>query len=289
MHDYADKTRGIRLQKAIANAGVASRRDCEELITAGRVTVNGQKVDQLPAWVDPTSDRVEVDGQPIPKKKPSRYAHAGKTYIMLHKPRHVISTTDDDQGRRTVLDLIDLPRTSARPPRLFPVGRLDADSTGLILLTDDGPLTQGLTHPSHDVPKRYRVSIRGKISDDELERLRKGLYLAHRGTGGKDARQPSTRKASMSEVRRLRTRTDRSMGDQTELSIELHEGQNREIRRMLARLGFDVRRLRRVAIGPLQLKGLSTGRWRMLTGDEVAALYKAAGLKRVKPKPNGKD
>jgi len=229
-----------------------------------------------------------VDGQPIPKPRQTRYAHVGKTYVMLHKPRHVISTTDDDQGRRTVLDLIDLPMTSARAPRLYPVGRLDADSTGLILLTDDGPLTQRLTHPSHDVIKRYRVSIRGKITDDDLERLKKGLYLAHRGTGGKDGRQPTTRKAAMTGVRRLRSRTDRSMGDQTELSIELHEGQNREIRRMLARLGFDVRRLKRVAIGPLQLKGLSPGRWRMLSGDEVAALYKAAGLKRVNEKSGGK-
>jgi len=273
MHDYADKSRGPRLQKVLAQAGVASRRDCEALIAEGRVKINGEVITELPAWVDPQQDKITVDGEAVTKPKASRFAMAGKTYVMLYKPRRVITTTDDEQGRRTVMDLIDIPGAHKR---LFPVGRLDADSTGLLLLTDDGELTQRLTHPKYDIPKRYRVTVKGRVEDKDIERLKKGLILAHRGT---TERRPASRKATMSRVRRLNTVTDRARGDRTDLLIELREGQNREIRRLMARLGFNVSRLKRVQLGPLKLSGLSNGQWRLLKPEEKAALYKAVGLK----------
>ncbi len=270
---------GQRLQKLLAAAGVASRRKCEQLIEEGHVFVNGQRVTQLPVFIDPDSDVVEVDGlvisQPPGDKKTDRPRKQTHTTVMLYKPRHVICTASDPQQRKTVLDLIQLEK------RLFPVGRLDADSTGLILLTDDGELAQHLTHPSYEVPKRYRVSVRGRISDDAVEKLRRGLYLAPPGSKKRAAAggKPRTAvKAAAEQVRVLRRFTDRTRGDGTELSITLREGRNREIRRMLARLGFKVRRLHRVAVGPLQLKGLAVGEWRRLTPVELGKLRKAAGL-----------
>ncbi len=282
-HDYADKSRGIRLQKALAEAGVASRRECEEMIQAGRVRVNGAVVDTLPAWVDPATDRFQVDGEPVtrPRSATSRFKTAGRHYVMLHKPRRVVSTVTDEpgMGRTTVVDLVDLPGQ----PRLYPVGRLDTDSTGLILLTDDGELTQRLTHPRYGISKRYLVSVKGKLEQKDLDRLRKGLFLidpqkshsppkdASRGLPGKRAR--------MEKVEILRHETDRTRGDRTTLAVTLGEGQNREIRRMFARLGFRVRRLQRTSIGPLRLKGLSSGQWRKLTSGEVASLRRSAGLR----------
>lgn len=256
---------GVRLQKVMAEAGVASRRECEALIEAGRVAVNGKRITELPVFVDPDEDNIEVDGQRLrPRKSAQRAVH---TTVMLNKPKRLISTAHDPQGRRTVVDLVPLPQ------RLYPIGRLDADSTGLILLTDDGELTNRLTHPRYEVPKRYRVTVRGKLSDDDVERLRKGLYLAPTRRGKADAK-----KAAAEQVRVLRRYTDRTRGDRTDLSITLREGQNREVRRLLARLGFKVRRLHRVAIGPLQLKGLAMGEFRKLTPTELGKLRKAAGL-----------
>ncbi len=278
-----DASRGIRLQKALAEAGVASRRACEQLIEAGRVRVNGQRVTELPAWVDPRQDTIEVDGEAI--ARPSRKGRHGTrhTYLMLHKPRSVISTNRDPEGRRRVIDLIPSTALPGRP-RLFPVGRLDADSTGLILLTDDGELTQRLTHPRYEVAKHYLVSIKGRVSEDDLERLRRGIYLApprDAPPGRKPpakSRHPRARRASVERVRVVRHETDRARGDRTTLAITLREGQNREIRRLLARLGFKVRRLKRVGIGPLRLKGLAVGQWRPLTPTELSQLRKAAGM-----------
>jgi pseudouridine synthase len=270
MHDYTDKSRGVRLQKALAEAGVASRRECETFIQAGRVRVNGQVVATLPAWVNAAEDRLELDGEPVAKPRSARSgrATAGKHYVLMHKPRNVVSTVRDEPGkdRTTVVDLVDHPSAN----RLYPVGRLDADSTGLILLTDDGELTHRLTHPSFGITKRYLVSVKGRVTGDDLDRLKHGLVLADRG---KD--QPSPKRAMMEAVRIVKQETDRTRGDRTTLSVTLTEGQNREIRRLLARLGFKVRKLKRTAMGPLQLKGLSPGHWRPLTTAEVRALRKA--------------
>lgn len=275
-----DKDRGVRLQKAMADAGFASRRDCEQAIADGRVMVNGEPVRDLPAWVDPAGDRIEVDGEVLngPRRKDGRVRH---TYVLLHKPRRVISTTDDPEGRKAVTDLVDLPEA----PRLFPVGRLDADSTGLILLTNDGELANRLTHPRYGIEKRYLVTIRGKLEAEDVERLKKGLHLVDRAKPterpvGPNAstRAKRTRKAAMERVRILKRETDRQRGDRTTVSITLKEGQNREIRRMLARLGYNVRKLKRVAIGPLQLKGVPVGGWRFLAPAELQSLRKAARL-----------
>jgi len=278
-HPYTDASRGERLQKVLANAGVASRRDAEKLITDGRVTVNGMPVTTLPAWVDPMRDRVEVDGQPIRRPRRGRgLTGADKLYIALNKPRRAISTTSDELGRVTVLDYIDLPEHMDK--RLYPVGRLDADSTGLMLLTNDGELANRLTHPRYEVPKQYVVSVRGTLSEEDVQKLREGIYLAQRRSRSTGRRTGEAKKAAMASVKLLGHTTDRRAGDRTQLEVTLREGQNREIRRMLARLGYKVRRLQRIAIGPLKLKGLSVGQWRMLQPAEVAALYRVVGLER---------
>lgn len=291
-HDYTDNTRGVRLQKAMAESGLASRRACEELIEAGRVTVNGTQVRELPAWVDPTSDTIKVDGEPLPRTPRSRRGKedtaVGKTYLIVNKPRNVISTNDDPEGRKRVIDLIDDTRFTRK--RLYPVGRLDADSTGMILLTDDGELTHRLTHPSFEASKEYRVTVNGKVTVEALEKLRKGIYLAAPKEiaktksadplgGATPLKKSAAKKAAPDAVRIIRVERDRTGGDRTMLAMTLHEGQNREIRRVLARLGLKVRKLKRVAIGPIQMKTLRSGAWRELTGPEVRKLRKTVGLK----------
>ncbi len=280
--ELTDASRGKRLQKVLAEAGVASRRDCEEMITAGRVTVNGQPVTALPAWVDERSDRVTVDGRPI--RRPSRHPDPDRdyVYVLLNKPRNVVTTTSDPHSRRCVTDLVDL----GRPVRLFPVGRLDADSTGLILLTNDGLLTQRLTHPRYGVPKRYVVSVRGRLNEEDFALLRKGLHLTDPRTesppvhGGDRQRPPRMKRASVDRIRSLGFQRDRNAVERTKLEITLHEGQNRQIRRLLARLGYKVRRLQRVGIGSLTIKGLSVGSWRLLDRYEVRRLRGEVGLLR---------
>ena len=290
-HDYQDNTRGVRLQKAMAESGLASRRACEELIEAGRVTVNGKQVKELPAWVDPAEDAIAVDGEPLPRTPRSRRGRedtaVGKTYLIVNKPRGVISTNDDPEGRKRVIDLIEDPRMMRK--RLYPVGRLDADSTGMMMLTDDGELTHRLTHPSFEATKEYRVTVKGKVSVEDLDKLRKGIYLASpkeiaqaksaEGASAPGRPRSDAKKAAPDAVRILRVEKDRSSGDRTMLAMTLHEGQNREIRRVLARLGFKVRKLKRVAIGPIQMKTLRSGGWRELTGPEVRKLRKSVGLK----------
>lgn len=277
--EFTDAARGKRLQKVLAEAGIASRRDAEALITAGRVTVNGQRITALPAWADPLSDRIEVDGEPIARPRKAGHGHAAPqhVYIALHKPRRVISTSRDEAHRTSVVDLVDLPSELAR--RVFPVGRLDADSTGLILLTNDGELANRLTHPRYGVSKEYLVSIRGHLSLEDVEKLKKGLYLAPT-PAEKQQRGPESaaKRAAISEVKLLGYDRDEQRGDRTKLLLTLREGQNREIRRLMARLGYNVRRLQRVAIGPITIKGLASGSWRLLHPTEVHKLKKAAGL-----------
>jgi 23S rRNA pseudouridine2605 synthase len=237
-------TRPIRLHRFLADAGVASRRRAEELIKAGRVLVNCEIVDTLPAFVDPQSDRVVVDGTPV-RIQPAEY-------FLLHKPKGVVCTNRDPAGRLRAVDL--LPPTRAR---LNVVGRLDADSTGLLLMTNDGELAERITHPRFGMPKVYRVEVRGQVPTDLGVRLKKGVYLAEG-------------KASASEVEIVHRSRQSSV-----LRITLREGRNRQVRRMLARLDHAVKSLKRVQVGPLSLKGLPVGACRRLTPRELAELRRA--------------
>jgi len=248
-----DASHGVRLNKALAQLGVASRRGAEQLIANGQVSVNGNIVREMPAWVDLDNDRVAVDGVTINKNR-----RRGKTYLLINKPRGVICTNDDPHGRRKITDLL------PHEQRLFCVGRLDAESTGLVLMTDDGDLANHLMHPRYGVPKSYRVTIRGALSDEDVQKLQDGIYLAERRSGG-------AVKAKAESVRLIKRDRER-----TRMQITLTEGRNREIRRMLARRGHKVTRLKRVELGPVRLKGVAAGDWRELTRAEVASLRRVA-------------
>ncbi|MEW6322074.1 MAG: pseudouridine synthase [Acidobacteriota bacterium] len=238
----------VRLQKLLSAAGVVSRRAAEQLILEGRVTVNGAIVRTLGAKADPAQDDVRVDGRRV--KAPSR-----QRYILLNKPRGYVTTRHDPQGRPTVLDL--LPATGY----IYPVGRLDYDSEGLLLLTTDGALAEALTHPRHEVEKVYEATVRGVPAPEAIERLRRGVFVEGRRTAPAGVRVATTVKGSRPTTR---------------LVITLREGRNRQVRRMCAAVGLPVRDLRRVRLGPLGLGGLRPGEWRELTGPEVRALRRAA-------------
>lgn len=262
---------GLRLQKALADAGVGARRDCEEMISVGRVKVNGKVVKTLPHFIDPERDLVEVDHEIVNVQgtAAARPAAEAFKYVLLNKPKNVITTTRDELGRRDVLSL--LPPALRGPQRLYPVGRLDGDSTGLLLLTNDGDLAHRLTHPSFGVTKEYRVLVAGLADDEQLKVLKRGLYLVHANSEG----ERSTKRAALESVRILKRFVDRSRGDRTLLSITLREGQNREIRRLLARVGLKVRELERVAIGPLRNPGLKPGEAKLLGKRDVERLRAA--------------
>lgn len=244
-----------RLQKLLARAGYGSRRKCEELIRAGRVTVNGQVVTQLGTRASERDD-IRVDGRPL--RLPQ-----GHVYLMLNKPPGYVTTRDDPQGRPTVMALV----PKHLRARVFPVGRLDLDTTGLLLLTDDGELAQRLIHPSYHVPKEYIADVEGTPSESKLHRMRHGLRLADGFT------QPC-------EVALLHTE-----GGESRLRVILHEGRNRQVRRMFESIGHPVRRLKRVALGPLRLGELSLGQVRELSPEQLAALRAAVGL----PPAGGQD
>lgn len=247
----------MRLQRFLADAGVASRRASELLIEEGRVRVNGEVVDQIPAFVDPAEDRVQVDGKVI--EGAERHL-----YVMLNKPGRTLSTVEDEPGaaRRTVLDLVEHPSGA----RLYPVGRLDFDTRGLILLTNDGELANLLTHPRFGVEKTYIAIVKGSLEDDAVGRLERGIYLAERREG-RTVGATRTSRVGLKVLRRNR--------DTTMLEVTLKEGRNRQVRRMLASVGCPVKRLERVAMGPLKLKGLARGEWRELTSGELQALRRA--------------
>lgn len=249
----------MRLQKFLAQAGVASRRASERLIREGRVAVNGQTVTVMGWKIDPARDRVTVDGRPValPVAEEGQGPGGGLVYIMLHKPSGVLSAARDDRGRITATEWVR--RRGGPPVRLFPVGRLDLDSEGLLLLTNDGQLAYGLTHPSRQVPKSYRVVVQGAVTDEALEALRRGVVLEDGPTAPAGVR--------------LVRRTERW----SELEITIHEGRKRQVRRMCQAVGFPVRRLVRVRIGPLELGRLPRGAWRYLTPDEVRRLRRASG------------
>jgi 23S rRNA pseudouridine2605 synthase len=260
---------GVRLERVLARAGLASRRACELAIRAGRVRVNGQRVVRLPHLVEPSRDVIELDGAVV--ETSGRAGARARLYFLLNKPRGVISTARDPEGRPNVVDLV----RAAVPPheRVYPVGRLDADSTGLVLLTNDGDLAHRLAHPRHGVPKEYRVAVQGTLTDEALARLARGLFLG-------DPRAPDrgATRARLEQARVLKRTKDRRRGDLSLLSVTLREGRNREIRRLFARIGVKVRRLERVAIGPLRLGGLPSGHFRRLRADEVRALHHAVGI-----------
>jgi pseudouridine synthase len=238
-----------RLHKILSRAGIASRRKAEEMIAAGRVRVNGKTAAHPGARADPARDRITIDGKPLPSPP-------GARYVLLHKPRGIVSTLADPQGRPTVRELV------PSRPRLVPVGRLDFDSSGLLLMTNDGELTHRLTHPRYRVPKTYRVKVRGVPDTTTLERLCEGVRLADG-------------KAAAAKARLVRTDKKRSAW----VELTLHEGRKREVRRMCEALGHPVVELVRVRLGPLSLRGLGRpGAWRPLSEQEIKALRACAGL-----------
>jgi len=261
---------GERLQKVLADAGIASRRDCEFAIRAGRVRVNGRRVLSLPCLIDPARDLIEFDGAVVDTQHRFAGGH-DRLYLMLNKPRGVISTARDPGGRANVVDMV----RAAVPAgdRVYPVGRLDADSTGLVLLTNDGELAHRLAHPGLGVAKEYRVAVQGELSDEALARLAKGMYLADA-----NSRERGAKRARLQQIRVLKHMKDRRRGDLSLVSVTLREGQNREIRRLFARLGIKVRSLERVALGALQLGKLPNGHFRRLRNEEILALRRSVNL-----------
>jgi 23S rRNA pseudouridine2605 synthase len=237
---------GERLQKVLARTGIGSRRVCEDLIAEGRVTVNGA-VAELGRRVDPETDRVEVDGVPLSVRE-------GLVHYLLNKPAGVVTTASDPQGRPTVVELV------PAEPRVFPVGRLDADTEGLLLLTNDGDLTHRLTHPSFGVEKEYLALVEGTPSAGALRRLREGVELDDGVTAPARA----------------------SLQPPSSLTLVIHEGRNRQVRRMCEAIGHPVQRLVRVRVGPIADRRLAPGAWRPLTQDEVRALERsvAPGARR---------
>ncbi|MBP3557415.1 MAG: rRNA pseudouridine synthase [Thermoguttaceae bacterium] len=247
---------GHRLQKVLAAAGYGSRRKCEELIADGRVEVDGVVVTELGVRVFPQEQRIRVDGEALPKAKP--------IYLALNKPKNTLCTNSDPQGRRRVLDFI-----PEQFGRLFPVGRLDQNSEGLIILTNDGALAERLTHPRFEAPKKYKVQVAGLVDYELARDLKRGVHIAEGIVQADDVVIKSRHK--MSSV----------------LEITLTEGKNREIRRMLARLGHKVMQLQRVQVGSIKLGKMAPGEFRRLNPKEVAELYRTARTPNdaASPKP----
>ena len=235
-----------RVQKILSAAGLASRRASEDLIRQGRVTINGTRVD-LGAKADPASDVVAVDGERV-------HTNPTLAYVLLNKPRGVVTTAHDPQGRPTVMSLV------PEQPRVFPVGRLDQDTEGLLLLTNDGELANRITHPKYEIAKTYVVQIRGNVQRQHLRAFTDGVEL-----DDGPARAVSARELG-------------SAADKTLVELVLTEGRKREVRRLVAAVGLTLQRLARVQVGPQPLGDIAPGRSRPLRGQEVAALYRAVGL-----------
>jgi 23S rRNA pseudouridine2605 synthase len=246
---------GERLQKVLAQAGIASRRECEELVREGRVEVDREVVTELGTRVDPQKQEIRVDGEALPRPK--------LAYFAVNKPVGVVSTARDPAGRPRVIDLL-----PPNGPRVFPVGRLDIASEGLIVVTNDGELANGLTHPRHGVEKIYQVQVAGQVERDVLAQLHRGIHLAEGFAHARHVRIKSRRKRS------------------TILELVLDEGRNREIRRLLARVGHKVQRLKRIAVGPVRLGDLPTGAVRPLSKKEVEALQHAVARGRHESSEN---
>ena len=238
-----------RLQKILAAAGVASRREAEKVITAGRVRVNGKLVTELGTKVDPKKARITVDGKPIKVES--------KVYYLFNKPRGVVTTMSDPQGRRTVADFM-----QDSKERVFPVGRLDYNTEGLLLMTNDGELAQKLMHPSHEVNKTYVVKVPGIVPQEKLDLLRVGVKLEDGMT-------------APAFVNLIAYDHEKNY---TLFNISIHEGRNRQVRRMCDFIGFPVRELKRTKMANLSINGLGKGRYRELTEQELSELKKAARI-----------
>jgi len=234
------------LQKVLAAAGFGSRRECEELITDGRVEIDRQIVTELGVRVFPMSQEIRVDGELLKKTRP--------VYIAIYKPKGYVCTNYDPDNRPLAIELV-----PQKMGRLFSIGRLDLESEGLLLMTNDGALSERLTHPKYEVAKRYRVQVAGIVGQSIIPELKKGVYFAEGHAQASNVTIKGTHKNS------------------SILEIELKEGKNREIRRLLARLGHKVMSLQRVAVGPVKLGKMLPGEYRPLTTAEVDALYSAAG------------
>lgn len=241
-----------RLQKILSTAGVASRRLSEQLIVEGRVSVNGKTTTQLGTKADPAVDEIKVDGRRIKLEQRKRY-------VLLNKPRGYITTRSDPEGRPTVMDLM-----KGVKEYIYPVGRLDYDSEGLLLLTNDGELAARLTHPRHEVEKVYEARVKGVPDDRALERLARGVPIEGRRTA------PARIRASEPFAK--------GSGEQTIIEISIHEGRQRQVRKMFDAVGHPVVRLKRVRIGPLEDPDMPIGHWRELTPQELAKLRRTAGL-----------
>jgi 23S rRNA pseudouridine2605 synthase len=239
-----------RIQKIIAGAGICSRRRAEELIVKGKVSVNGRVVTKLGAKADPDKDEIRVDGNLVSREGAS-------VYIMLHKPEGYITTTRDPEGRPTVMDLLGKQRA-----RIFPVGRLDWDTSGIILLTNDGELAQRLTHPSFQAKKTYEVKVKGVPDEGALSRLRKGVSISEKRSAPADVRIIPAKR-----------------GKHTWLRISLVEGMNRQVRRMCQAVGHPVMKLKRTGIGPLRLEDLPAGTYRHLNEKEVSMLKSISAVR----------
>lgn len=245
-----------RLQKIVSQAGIASRRAAEKMILEGRVRVDGQVVRELGTKVDPAAHTILVDG----KKIAGEEQHV---YLLLNKPKGYLSTAKDDRGRRTVLDLLPEVRE-----RVYPVGRLDNNTEGLLLITNDGALMNGLLHPRFEVEKTYHAGVTGKLTEEKLQMLRDGLLLED----------------GMTAPAKVSLLPEREPGERvrglTRAAITIHEGRNRQVRRMFAAVGCDVKSLKRVRFAGLTLKGVARGQHRALTEEEVSSLYRLAGCTR---------
>jgi 23S rRNA pseudouridine2605 synthase len=233
-----------RLQKIMAQAGIASRRKCEEFIVAGRVKVNGVTVRELGYKADPACDDIEVDGKKITLEK--------HVYFLLNKPTGYITSVTDPQGRKTVLDLM-----KPVKERIYPVGRLDYDTSGLLLLTNDGELANHIMHPRHELNKVYEASVKGKIEEKALVQLRQGIMLEDGMTAPAEA---------------VRLSYDERSGTSS-IRLTIHEGRNRQVRRMCEAVGHPVVALKRVRLAFLTLEGVAEGKYRPLTPEEVARLF----------------
>ncbi len=231
-----------RLQKRIAEAGIASRRKAEELIVSGKVKVNGIVITELGTKVN-ASDKIEVNDKLIIAEE--------KEYYLLNKPRGVITSTDDDKNRKTVVDLID---TTAR---IYPVGRLDYDTTGVLLLTNDGEFSNILTHPKNNIEKVYLAKLEGIIKKEQIDKLKEGIML-----------DDTLVKASRVKLKKINNETNTCM-----VEITIHEGKNHQVKRMFDAVGFKVEKLTRLRIGIFQLEGLQSGEYRKLTPKEVQIVY----------------
>jgi len=242
-----DDKKDTRIQKYISASGAASRRGAEKLVLAGRVRVNGM-IAQIGMSIDTGKDKVTVDGKEL-------HIARDKIYIALNKPRGYVTTLNDELGRKCVTELL-----TGFNDRVYPVGRLDKDSEGLLLLTDDGAFANALMHPSHHVPKVYRVSLRPGITGAQISKLEGGIEL-------------DGKKTAPAKVRVIKHDADRAVAE-----ITLYEGRNRQIRRMCDAVGLEIARLARVAVGNVELGALRSGEWRELTQHEVSSLLRSAGL-----------